>query len=113
MDNADDPAVLPDFLPQGSRGNVIYTSKNKEHALNLAKDACCPVNKMEDDEAVTLLARSAQWDKLSEEDTRLASSIEAELGYLALAINQTGALLFTGFCHLGDFLTTFRNHGKI
>ena len=112
MDNADDPDVLPEFLPQGSRGNVIYTSKNKEHALNLAEGACCPVNEMEEDEAVTLLARSARRDKLSEEDARLARSIVAELGYLALAINQAGALVFTGVCDLDDFLGTFRNHRK-
>ena len=53
MDNADDPGVLPEFLPQGTRGNVIHTSKNKEHALNLAEGACCPVNEMEEDKAVT------------------------------------------------------------
>ena len=58
MDNTDDPDLLPGFWPQGTRGNVIYTSKNKEHGLNLAEDACCPVNEMEEDEAVTLLASS-------------------------------------------------------
>ena len=36
----------------------------------------------------------------------------AELGYLSLAIDQAGALLFAGVCHLDDFLATFRNHRK-
>ena len=112
MDNADDPDVLPDFLPQGSRGNVIYTSKNKGHALNLTEGACCPVNEMEEDEAVTLLARSARQKKLSEEDARLARLIVAGFDYLALAINQAGALLSTGECRLDDFLVIFRNHRK-
>ena len=112
MDNAGDPDVMRDYLPQGSRGNVIYTSKNEEHALSLAEGACCPVNEMEEDEAVTLLKRSARRDELSEEDARLARSIVAELGHLALAINQAGALVFMGVCNLDDFLGTFRNHRK-
>ena len=112
MDNANDPDVLPDYLPQGFRGNIIYTSINKEHGLNLAEGACCPVNEMEKDEAVTLLARSARRDKFSEEDARLARSIVNELGYLALAIEQAGALLYTGVCHLDDFLAIFHKYRK-
>ena len=112
MDNADDPDVLPDFLPPGTRGNIIYTSKNKEHGLKLAEDACCPVNEMEADEAVTLLVRSARLDELSDKAAQLARSIVNELGYLALAIDQAGALLYTGVCHLDDFLAMFRNHRK-
>ena len=106
------PDRLPDSWPQGTRGNVIYASKNKEHGLNLAEGACCPVDEMDEDEAVTLLARSTRLGELSEEAARLARSIVAELGYLALAIDQAGALLFTGSCHLDDFLATFRNHWK-
>ena len=112
MDNADDPDVLHAFLPQGTRGNIIYTSKNREHRLNLAEGACCRVNEMEKDEAVTLLVQSARLGEISEEAKRLAQSIVDELGYLALAICQAGALLYTGECHLDDFLDTFSKHRK-
>ena len=65
----------------------IYTSKNKEHGLNLAKGACCRVNEMEGDEAVTLLVRSARLSELSDKAARLEQSIVNELGYLAPAFN--------------------------
>ena len=91
---------------------LFYTGTNKEHGLNLIEGACCPVNEMEKDEAVTLLARSARLGELPEEAARLARSIVAELGYLALAIDQAGALLFTGVCHLDYFLAIFRNYRK-
>ena len=92
---------------------ILFTpARTRSMYLNLAKGAYYPVNEMEEAEAVTLLAWSARRDKLSGKDAGLVQSIVAELGYLALAIDQAGALLFTGVCHLDDFLSTFCNHRK-
>ena len=67
---------------------------------------------MDEDEAVTLLAKSARLGELSEKAAKLARSILAELGCLTLAIDQAGALLFTGVCQLDDFLNTSHSHRK-
>ncbi|KAI4164013.1 MAG: hypothetical protein LQ342_002248 [Letrouitia transgressa] len=67
------------------------------------------ISELEHNEASALLFKSARLD-VSEEYQERASRIVAELGCLALAVDQAGAYIASGECHLDDFLDTFNAH---
>ena len=62
------------------------------------------------DEAPELLLKSARLNVSSTEYRAQALAIVAELGYLALAIDQAGAYIASGECYLDDFLDVFNEH---
>ena len=58
FDNADDPSInLNDFIPQCDHGNVIITSRNP--GLCVYAGSYSLVSDMEEEDAVTLLLKSA------------------------------------------------------
>jgi tetratricopeptide (TPR) repeat protein len=109
VDGADDANALSGFWPSGQNGNILYTSRNPV-LKDLTSDAACEVAGMEDDDAVELLLDSARLKPASGEVTQLAREIVAELGHLALAVDQAGAYIARGECRFHDFLATFERH---
>lgn len=102
IDNADNLAWIHDIMPRGRMGSVIITSRDRmvyrfvNHAIH--------VDKMNSEEALTLLFRSANIHfnsrqkhgaELIQQKSRKhqALLIVDELGYLALAINLAGAYI--------------------
>ncbi|KAI4139001.1 MAG: hypothetical protein LQ341_004411 [Variospora aurantia] len=68
------------------------------------------VSELDYDEAPELLLKSARLNVSSTDYRAQASAIVAELGYLALAIDQAGAYIASGECYLDDFLDVFNEH---
>ena len=62
---------------------------------------------MDHDESPELLLKSARLNVSSTDYRVQALAIAAELGYLALAIDQAGAYIASGECYLDDFLNVF------
>lgn len=62
------------------------------------------------DEAPELLLKSARLDVSSTDYRAQALAIVAELGHLALAIDQAGAYIASGEYYLDDFLDVFNAH---
>ncbi|KAG8705532.1 hypothetical protein FRC09_002893 [Ceratobasidium sp. 395] len=98
FDNADDPELkLHDFIPGGSYGSVLITTRLRSLALlgqGLGSD--CSVGGMEPEEAVELLLKKArrQDQGLSRDEMGAATKLVQDLGYLALAIVHAGAYIF-------------------
>ncbi|KAI4260721.1 MAG: hypothetical protein LQ352_000113 [Teloschistes flavicans] len=65
---------------------------------------------MNHDEAPELLLKSARLNVSSTDYLAQALAIVAELGYLALAIDQAGVYIASGECYLDDFLDVFNAH---
>ncbi|KAL8636885.1 MAG: hypothetical protein Q9228_005779 [Teloschistes exilis] len=65
---------------------------------------------MNHDEAQELLLKSARLNVSFTDYRAQALAIVAELGYLALAIDQAGAYIASGECYLDDFLNVFNAH---
>lgn len=106
FDNA--PASdMSQYLPDGDRGNVLYTTRHQNLQPRLPPGCTAPVEEMRGDEAVRLMLLSAQIpeDKTSRE---LARAIVEELGFLPLAIDQAGAYVHMAPCPLGQYLGVFR-----
>ncbi|KAG8745584.1 hypothetical protein FRC12_014508 [Ceratobasidium sp. 428] len=98
IDNADDPEQrLRDFIPGGSRGSVLITTRLRRLALlGQGSGSDCSVGQMESEDAVELLLTKARMkdDVLSREDMESAVRLVEDLGYLALAIVHAGAYIF-------------------
>ncbi|KAG8721592.1 hypothetical protein FRC09_007665 [Ceratobasidium sp. 395] len=98
IDNADDPDLgLQKFIPAGSHGSVLITTRLRSLALlGQGPGSDCGVGQMESEDAVELLLTKARMkdDVMSCEDTESAAKLVEDLGYLALAIVHAGACIF-------------------
>jgi tetratricopeptide (TPR) repeat protein len=67
---------------------------------------------MEEDDAIDLLLRAAFLDESSTELRLHAKNIVKELSYLALAVDQAGAVIASGFCGVQDYLKRYKTRRK-
>src|SRR5260370_36596175 len=103
LDNADHPALLPDFLPPTVGGHLLIPTRAADVSAHLAGLAHPLVVKTFSDEqgALFLLRRSgllaldATIDQTETSSQQLAMEIAHELGGLPLALDQAGAYLYT------------------
>ena len=65
---------------------------------------------MNEDDASILLLRTAHLDVSNQAYLREARDIVADLGCLALAIDQAGAYIFNDGCNIHDYRATFEAH---
>lgn len=111
FDNADgDPSVISKFIPPGDRGNIIFTSRNRDMRRNA--DESAEVDMMEEDDAITLLLRAAFIEAPSASDLMQARDIVRELCCLPLAVDQAGAAIASGRCTIDDYLPTYWKYRK-
>ncbi|KAG8712168.1 hypothetical protein FRC09_020154 [Ceratobasidium sp. 395] len=98
IDNADDPDLgLRSFIPGGSYGSVLVTTRLRKLALlGRGPGANCKIGAMDSEDAIELLlARARMQDEvLSNEEMDAAARLVQDLGYLALAIVHASAYIF-------------------
>ena len=123
-DNAEDH--VRKYIPSGDRGNILMTSRNRSigryTSFNIIE-----IDEMEEDDAVSLLLKSACLDQadlsgkssssssLSDSPQALremAKKITAELQYHPLAVDQAGASIESGMCHIDKYLELYSQHRK-
>lgn len=90
FDNAPDTG-LAHYMPDGNRGNIIYTSRQKKLERRILPGCRINVNEMEIGDATTLLLRSARMATDNVETRPIARQLAKELGSLPLALDQAGA----------------------
>ena len=111
IDNADDPDLdLSSLLPPGNAGHILITTRNP-HVSAYATVRKIRLTRMDPEEAIELLLRSAYPD---DERSRaepayrpIASQIAERLGYLAIAIHQAGSTVRRRICTLEKYLTSY------
>src|SRR6266550_5052017 len=107
-DNADRGyQVVEKFLPPGDGGNILIASRNKDLMRITSKENSMEVLEMEEEEALSLLAKSAMLDYTSEDVKHLAKQLVSKLGGIPLAIDQAGAYMLACNCGLEDYLELF------
>ncbi len=110
-DNADGGCqVVEKFLPQGSGGNILITSRNKDLMRITLTENSMEVLEMEEEEALSLLAKSAMLDYTSGDVKDLAKQLVSKLGGIPLAIDQAGAYMLSCNCPLEDCMELFIKH---
>ena len=106
-DNADNHyAVVEKFIPPGNEGNILITSRNGE-LRRLALDSENVAN-MAEDEAVSMILKSAMLDCTSEDIRNVAKKIVSELGGIPLALDQAGAYIQKCGCGIDGYLDLYR-----
>jgi tetratricopeptide (TPR) repeat protein len=114
LDNADDLALVRDFLPPAGRGHTLLTTR----AASMGRLAHpIEVDTLDVEPGALLLLRRADLlapDALLEQaeasERATALQITHELGGLPLALDQAGAYIEETLCSLADYLHLYRIH---
>jgi tetratricopeptide (TPR) repeat protein/nucleoside phosphorylase len=108
FDNADDIALVRDYLPKQGLGSILLTTR--AHAVGSLATSV-EVETMGFVEGTQLLLRRAQReDHASEEEINQAGNIVVALDHFPLALDQAGAYLEETGCSLADYLDLYRIH---
>jgi hypothetical protein len=108
-DNADGGyQVVERFLPPGKKGNILITSRNKAFGRITTSESSIEVDKMREEEAISLLQNSSMVGSEFVVDT--AKRLVAVLGFIPLAIDQAGAYVQACGFSLDDYLELYLTH---
>lgn len=108
LDNADNPDLdIAKFFPSRERGTILITTRNPD--LKKYKTAgSCEIDRLNSKDALALLLKTAAVEDSQDENVRqVAKRIVNELGCLALAIIQAGAVIRQGLCSLDGFCDVY------
>ncbi len=111
FDNADDLTMIRDFLPAGSQGHILLTTRSQVTG-NIAKRI--DVERMETEEGTFFLLHraglleDATLDAIPEIERAKARELVEEVGGLPLALDQAGAFIEETQCGLTDYLQLYR-----
>ncbi|KAF8720316.1 hypothetical protein AX14_011029, partial [Amanita brunnescens Koide BX004] len=108
-DGADgDFQIIESFFPPGNGGNILITSRNvglKRITLTSLK-----VLNMAEEEAISLLFKSAALDGISDLNSNLARNLASALDGIPLALDQAGTYILTTQCGIADYLELYTKH---
>ena len=105
FDNADGaPEVVEKFVPSGSKGNILITSRNRSLGWVTSYDNCLEIGQMDEEDAILLLLKASHLTEQLENVHSIAQRIVDELCCLPLAIDQAGACIEAGLCSIDNYL---------
>ena len=109
FDNADNltPEELEQYFPSGLEGNILITSRNSGLKHLTLHESSLEVKEMEENDAISLLLKSACLDECQQHLQVEASKIVNELFYIPLAIDQAGAFIAFGDTDIRDYLDEY------
>ncbi len=114
FDNADDGAVVSEFLPTAHRGHILLTTRSRA-MRQIAQPV--EVEKMQPEVGALFLLRRASLlplqthpDPVADDDHKLAKEISQLMDGLPLALDQAGAYVKEMSCSLSDYLDLYRKH---
>ena len=111
FDNADGaPEVVEKFIPSGSQGNILVTSRNRSLGRVTSYENSLEVEQMAEKEAILLLVKASHLAELPENVYSIAQQIINELCCLPLAVDQAGASIEAGLCSINNYLEHLSCH---
>ena len=105
-------ADIAEYIPSGNRGNVLFTSRDIALRRYVPDEAFAEVEDMNEEDAISLLLKSAFLDGSRMELREAARPIIKELLFLPLAVNQAGASIASGSCYINDYLRIYSQHHR-
>src|SRR5437588_8814842 len=116
FDNADDLSLVDAFLPSGSRGHILFTTR--AHVLS-GRAQRVEVEEMDAEEGAlfllrraTMLAQDAALSSVSEAVRTAATAIVEAVDGLPLALDQAGAYIEETGCGLSRYLELYKVQRK-
>lgn len=123
LDNADDidlltsplspessPKSLIEYIPQGTHGSVIFTTRNRKAAVDLAGQNVADVPELGELEATEFLRSYLTNNELVETEIEVRQSILKELTYLPLAIVQAASYINKNRISLSEYRDLLLDH---
>jgi tetratricopeptide (TPR) repeat protein len=111
FDSADGaPEVLEKFIPSGSKGNILVTSRNRSLGRVTSYEYSLEVIEMTREESISLLLKASHLTGNSEDVYSTAQQIVDELCCLPLAVDQAGASIEAGLCSIDNYLEHLSRH---
>jgi tetratricopeptide (TPR) repeat protein len=110
LDNADDPKIVEEFLPENSKGHLLITSRAQVFdSIGILK--AVELDEMTPDDARKfLLTRTGRRD-LEPDEAQAIDQLAQELDYLPLALEQAGAYIKELRGNFQDYLTSYHERG--
>ncbi|KAF8313332.1 P-loop containing nucleoside triphosphate hydrolase protein [Amanita rubescens] len=102
-------SVVEKFLPPGHEGNIMITSRNiglKRFTFRNSME----IHGMDDEDAISLLLKSAMFDDTDDDIYNLALQLVSQLGGIPLAIDQAGAYMHSCGCSINGYLELYTRH---
>ncbi|HLZ57550.1 MAG TPA: helix-turn-helix domain-containing protein [Ktedonosporobacter sp.] len=116
FDNADDPALVTDFLPTRADGAILLTTRSQVTGSHIKK---IEMEKMSREEGIDFLLRrinshkeEGQSTEMSQQERDTAEQIWECMDGLPLALDQGAAYIEETGCALSDYLTLFKTRGR-
>ena len=111
FDNADGaPEAVEKFIPSGSHGNILITSRNRSHGRITSYENSLEIDQMTEREAISLLVKASHLAELPEHFYSTAEHIVNELCCLPLAVDQAGAFIEADLCSIDNYLEHLSQH---
>ena len=112
LDNADEPAIVREFLPARFDGHILLTTRAQALgglAQRIEIDTFTPeLSALFLLRRATIIATDADLEQATQSDREIAVQISEELGGLPLALDQAGAYIEATQCSLSDYLNLYR-----
>lgn len=99
-------SVVEKFLPPGSTGNILITSRNPGLQRITSPQNSVEVLEMGEDEGISLLLKSAMLDGASINNG--ARKLVSDLGNIPIALDQAGAYMQSCGCSLDEYMELYR-----
>lgn len=110
LDNADEPTILEEFLPENSSGHILLTSRAQVFD-NVGILSPIELEEMSPDDARDFLLRRTGRSNLDSDEARALYNLAEELDYLPLALEQAGAYIKELRSSFQDYLASYRQRG--
>jgi hypothetical protein len=104
-----DHSVVEKFLPPGTGGNILITSRNTELKSIISGRNYAEVFQMTDEEATSLFSQAAMLDGTSDE-TNVAQRIVSHLDGIPILVDRAGEFVQASACTVDDYAEMVPKH---
>jgi tetratricopeptide (TPR) repeat protein len=109
-DNADEPDVIQDFMPNESHGHILLTSRAQVFD-NLGATTLIELDKMSSREASSFYKNRTRRPNLTSDESNAVKELSKELDYLPLALEQSAAYITRKKCSFRAYLESYKRRG--
>lgn len=109
-DNADEPDVLQDFMPNENQGHVLLTSRAQVFD-SLGATTLIELDKMSSREASSFYKNRTGRAHFDSDESDAIKQLSKELDYLPLALEQSAAFITRKRCSFRAYLESYKRRG--
>ncbi|HJQ69264.1 MAG TPA: tetratricopeptide repeat protein [Blastocatellia bacterium] len=110
LDNADEPTLVDEFLPSGSNGHILLTSRAQVFdSIGITNPI--EMEEMSPEDAREFLLRRTGRRNLENDEDKAIDELAREVDYLPLALEQAGAYIKELRASFQDYLVSYRKRG--